>query len=357
MLAGLHQMTSIVSDSVQSAPDRVPKVRVSGRDIGIDTMRGFAILMVIGIHSFQQPLNSWETLADAALRPCVPIFLFVSGYLTARSRRVPVWKRLKAALVPYAIAFAAAYIYMALHNAAMDHHLGKALARFVLAYAFVYYYVFVYIGCTFGLWLVFLAAGADGSRSDRRLVVLLPLCIALGLIVGSYLDPFLARLGYSDALIEEVRMRDIPFWFSFAALGALVGISGNRPALYDMRQQIICATLIAYFIYVAVRLYGVGDAADYDSVAYFGYAALSCILLLAFDVQVPFMAALGSGSYFIYLWHIFVVMSLRDHAGLRQLGPPAAFAITFVVTVSGSVLALLAVREIAPPRFLRWLGA
>lgn len=357
MLAGLHQMTSIVKDSVQSAPDLDSKARVSSRDIGIDTMRGFAILMVIGIHSLPQPLNSWETLADAPLRPCVPIFLFASGYLTALSGRVPLGKRLKAALVPYAIAFFAAYIYMAWHNAAMDHHLGKALARFVLAYVFVYYYVFVYVGCTLGLWLVFPAAGAGAPQSDRRLVVLLSLGITLGLVAGSYLDPLLARLGYSDALIEEVRMRDIPFWFSFAALGALIGISGSRSTLQDMRTLIICATLIAYIIYAAVRLYGIGDAADYDSVAFFGYAALLCILLLALDVQLPFVAALGSGSYFIYLWHIFIVMLLRDHAGLHRVGPAASFVITFVVTASGSILALLAVREIAPPRFLRWLGA
>ena len=76
-------------------------------------MRGFAILMVIGIHSLQQPLNSWETLADAVLRPCVPIFLFASGYLTVLSGRVPLVRRLKAVLIPYATAFAAAFKAMA----------------------------------------------------------------------------------------------------------------------------------------------------------------------------------------------------------------------------------------------------
>ena len=62
-------------------------------------MRGMAILMVIGIHSLPQPLNPWAVPVDALLRPCVPIFLFVSGYLTARSGQVPLWKRLKAALI------------------------------------------------------------------------------------------------------------------------------------------------------------------------------------------------------------------------------------------------------------------
>jgi peptidoglycan/LPS O-acetylase OafA/YrhL len=124
-----------------------------------------------------------------------------------------------------------------------------------------------------------------------------------------------------------------------------------------MRALMSGAALFAYIIYAAIRLVGLGDAADYDSVAFFGYAALLCVLLLALDIQLPFVAGLGSGSYFIYLWHIFIVMVLRDYAELRQFGAVANFAITYIVTASGSILALLAVREIAPPRMIRWLGA
>jgi fucose 4-O-acetylase-like acetyltransferase len=350
-------MTLTVRDALRGIPDQDSRASAPSRDAGIDTMRGIAILMVIGIHSLQQPLNSWETLADAPLRPCVPIFLFASGYLTALSGRVPLWKRLNTALIPYTITFVAAYIYMTLHNPAMDHRITTVLARFVLAYVFVYYYVFVYVGCTIGLWLVFSASRIGSQQSERRLVAFLLLSIVLGLVVGSYLDPLLSRLSFSDSLIEEVRMRDIPFWFSFAALGALIGLAGIRSGLRDMRSPISGATLFAFIIYAAVRLFGVGDAADYDSVAFFGYAALLCILLLALDVRSPLLATLGSGSYFIYLWHIFIIMILRDHVALRQFGPAANFAITYIATASGSIFALLAVRGVAPPRLCRWLGA
>jgi peptidoglycan/LPS O-acetylase OafA/YrhL len=351
-------MNLMTRDSVWSGPDPASRTDASNRDAGIDAMRGIAILMVIGIHSLPQPLSLWAVPVDASLRPCVPMFLFVSGYLTARSGRVPLWKRLKAALVPYAIAFIAAYIYMALHNPAMDHRIVTTVARFVLAYAFVYYYVFVYVGCTVGLWLVFSASGAGAPpRSEARLVALLLLAIAFGLIAGSYLDPLLSRLGFSDSVVEEVRMRDIPFWFSFMAIGALVAIFGAGSRLRGMPVLIAGATLLAFIIYAAVRLFGVGDAADYDSLAFFGYAALLCILLLALDVQSPHLAALGSGSYFIYLWHIFIVMSLRDHAALYRFGPVANFAITYTATALGSIGALLAIRAAAPARLIRWLGA
>jgi peptidoglycan/LPS O-acetylase OafA/YrhL len=124
-----------------------------------------------------------------------------------------------------------------------------------------------------------------------------------------------------------------------------------------MRLLLSGATLLAFIIYAAVRLFGLGDAADYDSMAFFGYAALFCVLLLALGLRSPLLAALGSGSYFIYLWHIFIVMLLRDHAALDRFGPAADFAITYAVTASGSVVLLLAIRVAAPRPLIRWLGA
>jgi surface polysaccharide O-acyltransferase-like enzyme len=329
----------------------------ASRDQIIDTMRGIATLMVIGIHSLQQPLNTvWAIAIDAALRPCVPIFLFASGYLTALSGRVPIGRRLKAALIPYAIAFAAAYIYMTLHNPAMDHRITTTLARLGLAYVFVYYYVFVYVGCTIAMWLILVISRSGAAEPKRRLAFLLILSIGAGLIAGSYLDPTLSRLGLSDALIEEVRMRDIPFWFSFMAAGALTAMSAGFIER-SMRIFVLGALLIAYLTYAAVRVFGIGDAAAYDSIAFFGYAALLCFWLFTVQPRLPWLAAIGSGSYFIYLWHIFIVMALRDHVAPGQFGAVPGLAITYGLTVTFSVVALLAVRQFASPRALRWLGA
>jgi hypothetical protein len=228
------------------------------------------------------------------------------------------------------------------------------MARFILAYVFVYYYVFVYLGCTIVLWLVYAASDAG---TEERLTALLLLAILFGLIAGSYLDPLADRLGMSEAQTEELRMRDIPFWFGFVALGALIGRYDVRSRLRDMRGLLLGATMIAYAVYAAVRLSGLGDAADYDSIAYFGYAALLCVLLLALDGWLPSLAAIGSGSYFIYLWHIFIVMALRDHAGLDRFDPTTSFVITYALTAIGGIAALILIRACAPARLSRWLGA
>src|SRR5436305_12390958 len=122
-------MNLMAKDAAWRTPDQMAST-VTSRDAGIDTMRGIAILMVIGIHSLQQPLGSWAIRVDASLRPCVPIFLFASGYLTAQTGRVPLWKRLRATLIPYSIAFGAAYRYMALRNPAMGHRPVTTIARY-----------------------------------------------------------------------------------------------------------------------------------------------------------------------------------------------------------------------------------
>jgi surface polysaccharide O-acyltransferase-like enzyme len=348
-----------VVDRISASPGCISgaDAPATSRDIVVDSMRGIAILMVIGIHSLPQPLDaSWAKSLDAALRPCVPVFLFVSGYLTALSGRVPLARRLRAALIPYAIAFVAAYGYMALHNPAMDHRISVTLARFGLGYVFVYYYAFVYVWCTVGLWLIFALAGTGKPGSGKQVTILLILSIGCGLLAGSYLDPAMSRLGVSDTQLDEVRMRDIPFWFTFVALGALTAMLAD-PFDQSTRRWLLGAMLAAYMFFAAVRILGIGDAAFYDSTAFFLYAALFCLSLFTLQLRSPLFAWLGSGSYFIYLWHIFVVMALRDHTPLRQLGGLEGFAIACSLTVLLSTAALFAVRQLASPRVCRWLGA
>jgi surface polysaccharide O-acyltransferase-like enzyme len=349
-------MTSIRHEDYVATSPRAGDA-VIPRDLTIDSIRGIAILMVIGIHSLHQPLDAvWEKALDAALRPAVPLFLFVSGYLTAHSRRVPVLKRFRQTLIPYTIAFVAAYAYMALHNPAMNHKPWVTLARYMFGYVFVYYYVPIYLGCTLLLWLIFRQA-ARHSEDTGRLVLSLALAILVGLIAGSYLDPLLAQLGTPESLIEEVRLRDIPFWFAFMALGTMVGLLRAEGDLRKTSTMLLAATVFAYGIYAAVRIFEVGDAAAYDSVAFFAYAALICLAGLAMTTARPALGFIGSGSYFIYLWHIFVVMMMRDHGPFRQSGAAIESVITYAVTAAVSLTALVAIRSIFPARLARWLGA
>src|SRR3569623_1648186 len=185
------QITTATTDPTAWA-DVAEIPAAKSRNVTIDSMRGLAILMVIGIHSLPQPVTAtWAIMLDAALRPCVPIFLFASGVMSAGKTEIPLGRRLTTAIVPYTIAFTAAYAYMALHNPNMDHRIHITLARFGLAYVFVYYYVFVYIGCTLALWLLLKLAKASAGGHGTLAIWLLA-AIGLGLLTGDYLDPLLA---------------------------------------------------------------------------------------------------------------------------------------------------------------------
>jgi len=350
------QITTATDDPATWA-DATAVPAAKPRDITIDSMRGLAILMVIGIHSLPQPLTAnWSIALDAALRPCVPIFLFASGVMSAGKADIPLGRRLATAIVPYTIAFVAAYAYMALHNASMDHRPHVALARFGLAYVFVYYYVFVYIGCTVALWLLLKLVRASGGGHDNLLTFLV-VAIGFGLLTGAYLDPLLAKLDVSPSLIEEVRMRDIPFWFAFLAVGLLIGTFQLNEFLKGRRSVLLLGVMVSYAIYASVRLWQIGDAADYDSLAFFAYSSLATLALFTVRVASPALAVLGSGSYFIYLWHIFIVMALRDHGVFDRFTPAVGFVISFTATTFMIVLVLACVRHVAPAKMLRWIGA
>jgi hypothetical protein len=67
-------MNLMARDSVSSMPDQASRTGASSRYAGIDAMRGIAILMVIGIHSLQQPLISGRCGRLAAtMRPDFPV--------------------------------------------------------------------------------------------------------------------------------------------------------------------------------------------------------------------------------------------------------------------------------------------
>ena len=78
------------------------------------------------------------------------------------------------------------------------------------------------------------------------------------------------------------------------------------------------------------------------------------MLSFAFDWQA--LAMLGAGSYFIYLWHVFPIMLLREWPGLQQQAA-ASFAVKFAVAFATSALFIVAIRRARAPRLAQWLGA
>ena len=245
---------------------------------------------------------------------------------------------------------------MALHNPAMDHRITTTLARFALAYVFVYYYVFVYVVLHARLVARLCdwrdrAAGLEANGSRRLLI----LSIGCGLLAGAYLDPAMLRLGASDALLDEVRMRDIPFWFSFVALGALTAMFADLSD-QGMRRSLLGAMLAAYMIYAAVRILGLGDAAAYDSIAFFSMQPCSASRCSpssrdrrcsAGSARAATSSISGTSSS---SWRCAITPRCVSSAAI------AGFAVCCGLTVLLITAALLVVRQLASPRALPLAG-
>ncbi len=182
------------------------------------------------------------------------------------------------------------------------------------------------------------------------------IALLVGLVVGAYLDPLLQRAGVSEALIEEVRLRDLPFWFAFVAAGALVGLMRAGEVLRDLRYPFLGATILSYAIYVTIRVADFGDAAAYDSMAFYLYAVLLCLALLGLRWDSPALAVLGSASYFIYLWHIFVIIALRPLPALHG-HPLLATVVEYAAALAVSAGLVLMLRRLAPRRLVQMVGA
>ena len=67
------------------------------------------------------------------------------------------------------------------------------------------------------------------------------------------------------------------------------------------------------------------------------------------------LAELGSASYFIYLWHIFVIMALRQVPALQH-HPLAAAVVDYAAAVSICIAFVWAIRRMNSPRLAHWVG-
>jgi acyltransferase len=105
-------------------PDLPSPRQPSPRDARTDAAKGIAILLVVLGHARGVP----GTLVLLAYSFCVPLFFFLSGWLSQRSRHRPPAQALAAMarslLVPYACFFLLAYAYWLL-----TRHIGEKAAR------------------------------------------------------------------------------------------------------------------------------------------------------------------------------------------------------------------------------------
>ena len=167
------------------------------RDFGLDVVRAGAVALVLAIHFFRNsgyysvPLEGTamtvQTVARMAFLASVPLFLMLTGHLTAGRRLGPAyWGKLIPVLLTYLVCGAACQLYRRFGMGLPVTPLSAAKSFLDFTAAPYGWYVEMYIGLC--LLIPFLSAGwaALESRGRRGLVLILLLLTALPPVANAW---------------------------------------------------------------------------------------------------------------------------------------------------------------------------
>ena len=290
-----------------------PAVGVSAKDQSVETLRGIAIVLLVGYHAMDSTLGdgiqNGRSLYEYITYSCnfvrMPLFTVISGFayairpvgtgrvrefLTGKSRRI---------LLPFVTAVTATYLLRALAPG-ITHPL--AIQDIWRAYVFSFAH-FWFLQAIFLVFLVVTVLEYVGAM-DRPVRWLLCLVGAAVMTLSIEGTPFLSIDGFLYLL---------PLF--------LLGVGLNRfQQVLLKRRIVIMAAIIAAGGLAIQQLVWFGHFVDVN-VSKMGWLGLSVSLsgiIVLFNIRrpLPFLARLGFYSYSIYLFHGFGVALGKRLIGL-----------------------------------------
>lgn len=292
-----------------TAPSAAP--RTAGRIDEFDALRGVAILFVMYLHAYFGPWSGtpesellFLRLTHLVANSAVPLFLFMSGFLSARDRSPGFGAffeaRLRRLAVPLAFWMVCALAFEAWHAGGLTRELIRAFALFDIAGQF--YYVIV---------LLVLAAALYPARfvADRHLKWLILAALVANVVMIVYyrthpLEGFWWSVAYRNPLV----------WVFSFTFGLYVGrtrgdVRFSRPAIVAAGVAMALVTVL----YLYIGQFGEGYPNSYFGLTVFAFAACGFIVYPAGvralsrsesgrTVLAPFRA-LAPYAFAIYLVH------------------------------------------------------
>lgn len=306
-----------------------------------DFLRAFAIIGVLVIHSatrfsngeIEQQIGAWFS---AIMRPCIGIFLFISGYLLASKRldAQTLRRRLRRVLVPYSIfaigATVAAYRGLFLTEPfspttaleiAWRILIGDIFGIYYFVFLICYAYCFHYVTCLFN-W-------------DAR--VLLLLFTSSGLLQHAHGIDFW-EVAFPLVSPEPVLMRS-PAWLAYFYFGVAFRQSQWIDWTLHNKFAIFSMWTIAFGVYSLAVVLRITESHGYFSVIGNIYTVSTLLALTVIAKPSPAATSLSRNSYFLYLSHIFIVYGVRSMMRSAPIEPAfwmsvATFALSLTIPLA-----------------------
>lgn len=320
-----------------------------------DFLRGIAIIMVVGIHSFvPYPIDTTLGCTSAIIRQilncAVPIFLALSGLfcgkklLDKKDSRFHFWKKQIPKVYIPALIWSLPYFILNLSQANGEGYLPvKQIVMLFMCGFSIYYFIALII--QFYILLPML---------QKYKNIMMPLSIVISILTISLITYLSAIQGMQLPLIIYAG----PFitWFVFFMLGVYYSSSKIN---YTVKQAI--AVIIFGFGLECIETYWLNTnyGGGYGiKLSAFIYSIGIVMLILSPKVKAAYksnkitsiVAYIGNISFGVYLIHCFIIM------GVNYLLPTHSWVLSWLLTVILTSMLVASARKILPHRLNKYLG-
>lgn len=327
-------------------------LKVMKREYKLDFLRALAIISVLIIHAvlFYEPsekisiemlVGGWLTMT---LRPCIAIFLFLSGYLFKTDFKDVSYliKKYKRVIIPYLL-FSLITLIIRGKTQIIDYITSRPsdiLIDIVIGNIWgIYYFVFVIV---FIYTLAFFIL--KNTQFRVHLISITILLFVLNLLHGAYYNSLINILNIANT--EFARFYSERFllaWPFFFFLG-IIFKKYNGQVLIDNHKSLVTYCWIYIFtIYSFLYFIGVDNIDVFNSVIGTFYSLATIAFLLQFNIKNEFLNFLSKISYSIYLSHILFIDQFKNIS--HSLGIEWPFLswliIGFSVSLIGSIIVYL----------------
>ena len=303
----------------------------------IQTLRGFAILAVVFIHT--TPGGMYQVVFRPFFNFAVGLFLFLSGFLSSAQKWKPI-KRLKKVLIPY-------IIWTFVYNLVISYRFPDWIIRNYIHYlifgssAAIMYYVFVYCELTL---LIPLIDRLAKSRFYYLGFIISPLeifCMRLiPLVFGIQLNKYISYIVGLSCL----------GWFTYFYLGFMLG--NNYIKIFWKTKTIVILWAISVLIQMLEGYWyysmGISNCGTQMKLSAVLSGLLFCILAFKYietDSLKAFtpLVALGNNSFGIYFSHLFIKKLLSVIPGYSKFdifpfNAVVLITLSLVIVVIGHII-------------------
>lgn len=323
-----------------------------------DFLRGFAIIMVVGIHSMKGVNSDLSTITSTAyvclrmlLNCAVPIFLAISGYFIASkySRRSMDYSALLRKQIPKVyipcLLFSLPYLVMSMNEAESPYY--ASLSKFFLCGFSVYYFIALIIQC-----YILIPFLVKFNKSGG--VILSAFISVSSIIIITYLQKVI-----NVDLPLIVYAGPFPTWIVFFVLGVYFS---NHKRDYGIIDPLFLIA-VGMVLQIIEHKYWLsqGQGALGIKLSSFIFSAGVVWLLFCKRIENSYLSYsesfefrtvnwIGGMSFGIYLIHCFVILAIN------HLMPTSGWIVTWILVVCICILTIWMTRLVLSDKILRHIG-